>query len=142
MRTTVANLIEGAIVEGKNTTASNGRWKCRVNYGMDAYIVTHHQTDMLVFHGPNSKQPGAVYPLDEGWGSQTDKQGVSAMLGTLRREGYNPSAISYHDLYSGKAEDSSRIQGPVVDTDSLRKPEPDPDLEPFTPPLTVQDTMG
>lgn len=133
MRTRVSDLVVDAIANGTHTTASDGRWKCRINTEMNTYVVTHHKTDMLVFDATT----GHVYPLDPGWGSQTDKQGITAILGELARGGHNPSARSYHDLYSGKPEQSTRVEGPPTKA----KEEPKPKLEPFEPPLTVEDTI-
>lgn len=171
MRTTVAKLITDAIDSQKNTTASNGRWKCRINKDVDAYIVTHHTTDMLIYYGPDHQNPTGVFPLDPGWGSQTDKQGINSMLQHVHRT-HGAKILSYHELYSGKPEESSRIAGPRADllrdleedgctyTDIEHWYDNDPvlvhdgetcpvhevgrhsDLEPFTPPLTVEDTIG
>ena len=74
MRTTIGRLVETASGHG-TASASNGRWRATLD--PDGSVdVWHYSTRMIRVH-PERRH---VVAIDEGWGSQTDKQGINSIL--------------------------------------------------------------
>jgi hypothetical protein len=73
-RTNIANLATAALEHGE-ATASDGRWKAYTTTP-SRVVIRHHSTDMIAID-MNTRE---VEALNAGWGSQTDKQGINAIL--------------------------------------------------------------
>lgn len=98
-----------AIVRDDRTAyASDGRWA--VWAVGDEWFVKHHDTVMFSFKMDNNRNY-VVTPINEGWGSRTDKRGTGAILWDLKAilpDGSN--ARHYNDLF----DDGSRSFIPSV----------------------------
>jgi hypothetical protein len=78
----IATLVEEAERKGL-ASASNGRWFAVHSPESGTVVVTHHRTAMISVDVRNR----TVTALNAGWGSQTDKQGINAILRHERIEG-------------------------------------------------------
>lgn len=123
MRCRIRELVEVAREHG-NASASNGRWTAwHIDSATfpDSVLVKHFETYMI-----RVSKYDLAYPIDEGWRSKTDKQGINQILR------YIGSNETYDTLFP---------RGTYMH----EKPEPTPKPEPvevFVPPIRSQDTVG
>lgn len=101
MRTRIARLVEVAATHPTGTaTASNGKWWATRIDDSHAVVVGHHLTKMMTV----DYERRVVIPVSPGWGSQTDKCGIGAILDyekDLTRPSCDEPSRSYHHLYYG-----------------------------------------
>jgi hypothetical protein len=96
-RTNLSNLLSAAR-EGGEATASSGRWAA--SRGPDGNVdIYHHTTHMVTVEAD-----GEVVPINEGWGSVSDKCGIRKILGNGSCWTYTGGVASrvygYNQVYS------------------------------------------
>lgn len=81
MKLNLTNLV--AIARKKVGTTKVSSWSATRHEGEPWVDIYHYGTLMLVVHDDNK-----ISPIDRGWGSMTDKQGIRKVLKNVTGQGY------------------------------------------------------